>query len=253
SPINPSLPPGDPRNVLVTRDPWGDMVIDRLGMVCGRGNPGGPADVAATPPFVFITANRLTYIARRATGKSATDTNGVDFLHKTQVPRHRSKGTYSRPDPESALSLLPRVMDVRGVATPLSEGKPAYEMMETDPDWVPSLHMGHTEMKTTNTGRFNRCQEREKARQEAEMVKATALQEEEALVHEAQLQADASATATVATQTDLTGTDMPQFDAGHLRLMQEEINRLAEENHRLKKELQDKELTEESFKEDDTK
>ncbi|XP_046891195.1 uncharacterized protein LOC124477448 isoform X1 [Hypomesus transpacificus] len=32
-----------------------------------------------------------------------------------------------------------------------SKGQPAYEMMETDPDWAPSLYLGHTEITCTNT------------------------------------------------------------------------------------------------------
>lgn len=39
-------------------------------------------------------------------------------------------------------------------------GKPAYEMLECDPDWAPSLHLGHTEVKATNTDRFKRFRRR---------------------------------------------------------------------------------------------
>lgn len=27
-------------------------------------------------------------------------------------------------------------------------GKPAYEMLESDPDWIPSLHLGHSDERT---------------------------------------------------------------------------------------------------------
>ena len=30
------------------------------------------------------------------------------------------------------------------------------EMYETDPDWAPSLHLGHTQVKATDPGRFER-------------------------------------------------------------------------------------------------
>ncbi|MEQ2303864.1 hypothetical protein AMECASPLE_021175 [Ameca splendens] len=33
-------------------------------------------------------------------------------------------------------------------------GKPAYEFMEADPDWVPSLHLGLTEVKAPTTELF---------------------------------------------------------------------------------------------------
>ncbi|KAL1007702.1 hypothetical protein UPYG_G00090420 [Umbra pygmaea] len=41
-------------------------------------------------------------------------------------------------------------------------GQPAYEMMETDPDWAPSLHLGHTEITRTNTALSARRRKREK-------------------------------------------------------------------------------------------
>ncbi|XP_062328761.1 uncharacterized protein LOC134028889 isoform X2 [Osmerus eperlanus] len=41
------------------------------------------------------------------------------------------------------------------------KGQPAYEMMETDPDWAPSLHLGHTEITRTNTARSARRRKRE--------------------------------------------------------------------------------------------
>ena len=33
-------------------------------------------------------------------------------------------------------------------------------MMECDPDWAPSLYLGHTEVKVTNTDRFKRFRRR---------------------------------------------------------------------------------------------
>ncbi|KAL7380499.1 hypothetical protein ABVT39_018948 [Epinephelus coioides] len=31
------------------------------------------------------------------------------------------------------------------------KGKPAYEMLECDPDWAPSLNLGHSEVKATSS------------------------------------------------------------------------------------------------------
>lgn len=42
------------------------------------------------------------------------------------------------------------------------KGKPAYEMLECDPDWAPSLNLGHTEVKAVDTARFNRLCKRVK-------------------------------------------------------------------------------------------
>uniref|UniRef100_A0A3B1J096 THAP-type domain-containing protein n=1 Tax=Astyanax mexicanus TaxID=7994 RepID=A0A3B1J096_ASTMX len=40
------------------------------------------------------------------------------------------------------------------------KGQPAYEMMETDPDWAPSLLLGHTETKPSNPERSDRKRKR---------------------------------------------------------------------------------------------
>lgn len=47
-------------------------------------------------------------------------------------------------------------------------GKPAYEMMETDPDWAPSLHLGHTEVKRTDPARSARRNKREQLKKNTE-------------------------------------------------------------------------------------
>uniref|UniRef100_A0A1A8LX43 THAP-type domain-containing protein n=3 Tax=Nothobranchius pienaari TaxID=704102 RepID=A0A1A8LX43_9TELE len=46
------------------------------------------------------------------------------------------------------------------------KGQPAYEMMETDPDWAPSLHMGHNSVRPTDTSRAARRMARLQLRQE---------------------------------------------------------------------------------------
>jgi hypothetical protein len=49
-------------------------------------------------------------------------------------------------------------------------GQPAYEMYDTDPDWAPSLKMGHEELKS-DAKRFERQREREKKRRGQEATK----------------------------------------------------------------------------------
>uniref|UniRef100_A0A3Q4HKB2 THAP-type domain-containing protein n=1 Tax=Neolamprologus brichardi TaxID=32507 RepID=A0A3Q4HKB2_NEOBR len=43
-------------------------------------------------------------------------------------------------------------------------GKPAYVMDETNPDWVPTQHMGHSEILTSNSDRHRRRTQREQQR-----------------------------------------------------------------------------------------
>lgn len=43
-------------------------------------------------------------------------------------------------------------------------GQPAYEMMESDPDWAPSLRMGHTDIKPTDSTRSARRFKRDELR-----------------------------------------------------------------------------------------
>ena len=39
-------------------------------------------------------------------------------------------------------------------------GKPAYEMLDTHPDWAPSLELGHQESETTTTPHYERRMQR---------------------------------------------------------------------------------------------
>ena len=43
-------------------------------------------------------------------------------------------------------------------------GKPANEMYKLHPDWAPSLHLGHTEIKPTQTARYERQESRKRRR-----------------------------------------------------------------------------------------
>uniref|UniRef100_A0A8C6KCR9 DDE Tnp4 domain-containing protein n=1 Tax=Nothobranchius furzeri TaxID=105023 RepID=A0A8C6KCR9_NOTFU len=44
------------------------------------------------------------------------------------------------------------------------KGKPAYSILECDPDWAPSLHMGHTKVKATTTARFDQFRRRARSK-----------------------------------------------------------------------------------------
>lgn len=119
-------------------------------------------------------------------------------------------------------------------------------MLECDPDWVPSLHLGHTEVIAMECGRFNQCKRRQ-----------TVITEDDA----------APAALHVAGQDEgATADDGPQMeDAGpndntaerlecHLcSCSRAEVDRLLEENRRLKKELAEKNMEEDPFKDDDVK
>ena len=43
-------------------------------------------------------------------------------------------------------------------------GKPAYEMLDSDPDWVPSLHLGHDERTSTQAKHLSPEERRRKRR-----------------------------------------------------------------------------------------
>lgn len=48
-------------------------------------------------------------------------------------------------------------------------GNPAYEMNEADPDWAPSLRLGHTSVQPTNVDRSSRRSRREQLRMEEDV------------------------------------------------------------------------------------
>ncbi|KAK0152525.1 hypothetical protein N1851_005951 [Merluccius polli] len=51
-------------------------------------------------------------------------------------------------------------------------GQPAYEMLETHPDWAPSLHLGHADAAASSARRSKRAQRRKNPLQAAEMTRA---------------------------------------------------------------------------------
>ncbi|XP_051505666.1 uncharacterized protein LOC127412967 [Myxocyprinus asiaticus] len=130
------------------------------------------------------------------------------------------------------------------------KGKPAYEMLECDPDWVPSLHLGHTEVKATHSGRFNQRKQRQQAvtgNNAAPAPLDLAGQRPEM---------DEAATPDGASQMDDTGSKdntAEQQECLFCSCRRVEINRLLKENRRLKEELSQKKMEEDFLKDDDVK
>ncbi|KAJ8362654.1 hypothetical protein SKAU_G00114850 [Synaphobranchus kaupii] len=117
-------------------------------------------------------------------------------------------------------------------------GKPAYEMHESHPDWVPSLQLGHTEVNATQVTQFNKWTKRQKP----PAVNAAAQQED--------------------TGERPRMDEAPQEDTGESPRMEEcnfcqqrraEIDLLLEENRKLKEELARMKMDEHFVKDDDTK
>lgn len=110
-------------------------------------------------------------------------------------------------------------------------------MFETDPDWAPSLHMGHDKVKPTDAKRSDRAKQREMAKQQQQINTD---------VTEPEPSEDVVAVGEACTQTELTGSDIDS--------MQDELNALYEEKRNLKQKLKDNEMfTSESFESDDEK
>ena len=111
----------------------------------------------------------------------------------------------------------------------MSAGAPSYEMLESDPDWAPSLHLGHVEVKETSTGRHNRLKDRATRKQTFENMEVA---EDVSAASPADgelrgFQDDTHSTQTV--QTDITSVEMVSLT--------EELQRLQEENRSLTEKL----------------
>ncbi|XP_051576447.1 uncharacterized protein LOC127453791 [Myxocyprinus asiaticus] len=130
------------------------------------------------------------------------------------------------------------------------KGKPAYEMLECDPDWVPSLHLGHTEVKATHSGRFNRRTQRQQD------VTGTNAAPAPLDLAGQRPEMDEAATPDGASQMDDTGSKdntAEQQECLFCSCRHAEINRLFKENRRLKEELSQKKIDEDFLKDDDVK
>ncbi|XP_037547660.1 uncharacterized protein LOC119424274 [Nematolebias whitei] len=125
------------------------------------------------------------------------------------------------------------------------KGQPAYEMMESDADWAPSLRLGHTDVKPTDAARYARRRKRDQQRnstsQEAELV---AQQDVDVCGHHVLEEADLFAEVQLECVSDPTdeseqiaeqGTVIPECEACALKSA--EINRLREENGELRQQV----------------
>ncbi len=120
-------------------------------------------------------------------------------------------------------------------------------MLKCNPDWVPLLHLGHTEVKATHSGLFNRSTRRLQAVTGDHAAPAPL---------DVAGQMDEAATADDASQMDDADSndDTAEQQECHLcSCRRAEINHLLEENRRLREELAQKRLNEDSFKDDDAK
>ncbi|XP_037546707.1 uncharacterized protein LOC119423395 [Nematolebias whitei] len=139
------------------------------------------------------------------------------------------------------------------------KGQSAYEMMESDADWAPSLRLGHTDVKPTDAARYARRRKRDQQRnstsQEAELV---AQQDEDVCGHHVLEEADLFAEVQLECVSDPTdeseqiaeqGTVIPECEACALKSA--EINRLREENGELRQQVNRVKFSDGFFSEDD--
>uniref|UniRef100_A0A3P8NI01 THAP-type domain-containing protein n=1 Tax=Astatotilapia calliptera TaxID=8154 RepID=A0A3P8NI01_ASTCA len=127
-------------------------------------------------------------------------------------------------------------------------GKPAYEMDQTNPDWVPTLHMGHSEIRTSHSDRHRRRTQRQQNKvlfggkrqphpqPQSLILKVTGADAENIDIREKQTE-----------DQQLTN------DCVHCVQSRAEINRLLEENRKLKSKLDKTELNENFLKGDTEK
>ncbi|XP_039464859.1 uncharacterized protein LOC120438542 isoform X2 [Oreochromis aureus] len=162
-------------------------------------------------------------------------------------------------------------------------GKPAYEMDQTNPDWVPTLHMGHSEIRTSHADRHRRRTQREQkkalvggfhngaAKCEGEASAEVTTEEQPemdtteeqhhnnpVILAEGQIcdgHVEAEVTGADAENADLrdrqTEEQRPTNDCVRCVQSRAEINRLLEENRKLKSQLDKTELNE-NFLQGDT-
>uniref|UniRef100_A0A8C1SN24 DDE Tnp4 domain-containing protein n=1 Tax=Cyprinus carpio TaxID=7962 RepID=A0A8C1SN24_CYPCA len=139
---------------------------------------------------------------------------------------------------------------------------PAYEMMETDPDWAPSLHLGHTEISHTNTTRSARRSKREQRKntlQPAEgggerHTEETHKADEDAVPHAEETQATGDGERHTEEETHNTqGMAVTQTECNLCVHRGAEVNRLLEENRQLRRELDEHRMSDSFFGDNDDK
>ncbi|KAF3698388.1 THAP domain-containing protein 11 [Channa argus] len=135
-------------------------------------------------------------------------------------------------------------------------GQPAYEMLDTHPDWVPSLLLGHNEVKVTNKERFARQSRRRlKAHQIVEQVVKE--EEEEVEVARGESENRPQQEAENTTKQEVDTAQNPDHhcveECALCKSKHDEIDYLLEENRRLSQDLDELKMTEQFLKEDDVK
>lgn len=141
------------------------------------------------------------------------------------------------------------------------KGQPAYEMMETDPDWAPSLHLGHAEITRTNTTRSARRSKREQRKKTLQPAEGGGERHTEEETHEADGDAVPHAEETQAAGGGEQHTEEETHNTQGIAVTQTEcnlcvhrcaeVNRLLEENRQLRRELDEHRMSDSFFGDND--
>ncbi|XP_059416650.1 uncharacterized protein LOC132152030 [Carassius carassius] len=156
-------------------------------------------------------------------------------------------------------------MSMRVCSLHFHSGKPAYEMFECHPDWAPSLHLGHTEVKAVNPERYNRRTKRKQGLKQNTAAPATSPDlpdlileiDDVPLVKEEPLDEDAPPDEDEVSQRLQMDEAAPKDDLVEQKecsfcdCRRAEINRLLEENRLLKEELSKKTISEDFLGDDE--
>lgn len=127
-------------------------------------------------------------------------------------------------------------------------GKPANEMYESHPDWAPSLHLGHTEIKATKPARYERREKRKWQRTYSIPVIEVTVKDELIPPVEAPASPEEDR---IKAEDEV--DERPQTECDFCRCRRAEINRLLEENRALKHELDRRKMNEQFLKGDNVK
>lgn len=125
-------------------------------------------------------------------------------------------------------------------------GQPAYEMLETDPDWAPSLHLGHMDTVCTDTARSARIGKRDELKTQ-QQVRTQEAGHHHPSEEDTQEAVDGSqAHHEEGTQDNSEEAQEPECHMCSLRSA--EVNRLLDENRELRRELQKYRMSEDFSK-----
>uniref|UniRef100_A0A3Q2ZP36 Zgc:113019 n=2 Tax=Kryptolebias marmoratus TaxID=37003 RepID=A0A3Q2ZP36_KRYMA len=157
--------------------------------------------------------------------------------------------------------------------------KPSYEMDETNPDWVPTLNLGHCEVKATTSDRHSRNLKRRYSRAVEDRAAKTMVEVGEQVTETASETPEVNNENTVAeaieeeqdgeVEEETPGQELSkaadseeeqepaakrqQIECHLCEQRREEINRLLQENRELRSELNKKQLDKDFFKNDTKK